>query len=148
MSQPLDGFRSFFPTVTATDREFSGYVSEDDVKTLVLAIVESGYADLGKVCYVRGMGHQPRSVYSQMERLPGILVVNFESPLLRGLRFIPSFGGFLAGELTGGAVAAEGSTAVWSEQLPVGVQWGGGIATGDVFGSGNTSPGVFNFRLF
>ncbi len=95
MSQPLDGFRSSFPTVTATDREFASYVSEDDVQTVVLAIVESGYARLGKVCYVRGMGHQPRSVYSQLERLPGTLVVNFESPLPRGLRFIPSHRGLV-----------------------------------------------------
>jgi len=50
---------------------------------------------LGKVCYVRGMGHQPRSVYSQMERLPGIRVVNYESLLPPGLRFIPSHRGLV-----------------------------------------------------
>ncbi len=95
MSQPLHGLRAFFPVVSPTHRDFADYVSEEDIQRVLNAIVESGYSRLGKVCYVRGMGHQPRSVYSRLEHLPGLRVVNSEGLLPPGLRFIPSHRGLV-----------------------------------------------------
>jgi hypothetical protein len=95
MSQPLDGLRSLFPVVAATHRDFADYVLEEDIQRVLDAIVEAGYSRLGKACYIRGMGHQPRSVYSKLEHIPGIRVVNYESLLPPGLRFIPSHRGLV-----------------------------------------------------
>jgi RHS repeat-associated protein len=56
------------------------------------------------------------------------------------------FGGFFGGEALSGVLGAGGSDAAWSEELPIGVDWGGGIATGDIFGSGSTGPFIFSLQ--
>lgn len=95
MSQIVEGFLRFFPHVSAADQEFASYVSEHDVEQMLVALAGSGYSALGKACYVFGTGMQPRSTYSHMEGLSGIRVVNYESPLLFGLRWLPSYRGLI-----------------------------------------------------
>jgi len=95
MSQLVEGFRGSFPHVSAADREFASYVSQHDVELIVAKLAESGYSGLGKVCYVLGSGGLPRSTYSHLEGLSGIHVVIAESPLPRGLRWLPSYRGLV-----------------------------------------------------
>jgi hypothetical protein len=95
MSQLVEGFRASFPHVSAADREFASYVSQHDVELIVAKLADSSYSGLGKACYVLGTGAQPRSIYSHMEGLSGIHVVAYESPLPRGLRWLPSYRGLV-----------------------------------------------------
>jgi hypothetical protein len=77
MSELVEGFRSVFP-FAASDEEFASYAAEDDVKKTLVTLAESGCSSLGKLCYVFGTGHQPRSTYTQMDGLDGIHVVTYE----------------------------------------------------------------------
>ena len=93
--QILRGFRSSFPVVSPTDKEFARFVSESDVERLLALLMKSGYSDLGKICYVLGTGKQPRSTYSELKAQNGVHVVEYRSLLPPGLRWLPSYRGLV-----------------------------------------------------
>jgi hypothetical protein len=92
--QIVRGFRSSFPVVSPTDEEFARFVSESYVEGMLALLMESGYSNLGKVCYISGSGGQPRSVYRDMKRQPGVHVVSYGS-LFPPLWFLPGYRGLV-----------------------------------------------------
>ncbi len=71
------------------------YVSEELINQVLSMLEESRQLDPARVCYVLGTGNHPRSSYADLHGQPGIRVVYYESVLPRGLRFIPSYRGFV-----------------------------------------------------
>jgi hypothetical protein len=92
--QIIRGFRTDFPVVSPTDEESARFVSESDVEQMLAQLTKSGYPDLGKVCYISGSGGQPRCVYRDMKREPGVRVVSYRS-VFPPLWFLPSYGGLV-----------------------------------------------------
>jgi hypothetical protein len=95
MSHVTKGLRTYFQSASTTEREIGQYVSEGKIDEVLSRLESSGYSGLGQVCYVWGGGSHPKSSYTDMDRQAEIRLVFVESPLPRGLRFIPSYRGLV-----------------------------------------------------
>jgi hypothetical protein len=88
-------YREYFRSAALGARELMGCVSEEDIARVLAILKASDYPSLNRVCYVYGAGSHPKSTYTEMIGKPGIVVINFESILPRGLRFLPSYRGLV-----------------------------------------------------
>lgn len=82
------GHRQKLGSNANTKREFARAVSEEEVRSTLKKLCAAVPTDDQKVCYVFGMGAQPKSTYENIREFSGVKVISCQSVLPRVLRLL------------------------------------------------------------